>query len=274
VRQRLIRHPWIAPLKPSAQRAARTAAPVRFFAREAGQRPGLAVYGLRGTPGVKFAIRHRTPDIDVFDEIFCRRLYDEPEPVRDAIAALGRPPRVLDLGANVGLFAAWATARWPAAGITCVEPDPANAAVLRAAAAANGGSWRLVQAAAGAAPGELRFLPRRFAVSRAALPQEDAPDAITVEVIDALELAREHDVIKLDIEGGEWAILGDPRLRALPAVAITLEYHPELCPAPDTHGHAAGLLEAAGYRVQRVPLAEGAPGENGGLWAWRPSMPR
>jgi FkbM family methyltransferase len=271
VRERLTSHPWIAPLKPTAQRAVQTAAPMRFFAREAAQRGGVAIYGLRHAPQVKVAVRHHTPDIDVFDEILCRRIYDVPESVARAVAALGRPPRVLDLGANVGVFAAWAAARWPGAEITCVEPDPANADVLRATAAANGDAWRLVEAAAGTAAGELRFLSHRFAVSRALLPGEEDPNVITVPVVDALELARDHDVVKLDIEGGEWAILGDPRLAAHPPVAITLEYHAELCPVGDTHGHAAALLKAAGYRVLRVPLAEGAPEPNGGLWAWRPS---
>jgi FkbM family methyltransferase len=270
VRGRLLRNPLIARLKPSAERAARTGAPLRFFVREAAARRSTELYALRGAPQVKVALRHGTLDILAFDELFCQGIYDVPVAVAAAIDALGRPPRVLDLGANVGLFAAWASARWPAARVTCVEPDPANAEVLRRAAAANGGAWEVVDAAAGAAPGEMRFRPGRYAVSRAALPGEEGDDIITVPVIDALDLAGRHDVVKLDIEGGEWDILADPRMADLAAAAITLEYHPELCPADDTHAHAGGLLEAAGWSVERVPLAYGAPEDNGGLWAWRP----
>ena len=269
VRERLIRNPFVARLKPSAQRAARTAGPVRFFVREAAARGGVRVYGLRGAPAVRVAVRHGTPDAESFDQIFCQDVHALPEPVVAAIAALGRPPRVLDLGANVGLFAAWAAAHWPGAQITCVEPDAGNLAVLDAARQANGSGWRVIDAAAGAAPGELRFEAGRFAVSRAALPGKDGPDVITVPVVDALELAAGHDVLKIDIEGGEWEILADPRLAALPLAALTLEYHPHLCPAADTHSHAAALLEAAGFTIRRVPHVYGAPPDNGALWAWR-----
>jgi FkbM family methyltransferase len=269
VRERLIRHPLVARLKPSAQRAARTARPLRFFAREAAARGGVAVYGLRGAPGVRVAVRHGTPDAESFDQIFCQDVHALPEPAVAAIAALGRPPRVLDLGANVGLFAAWAAAHWPAAQITCVEPDAGNLAVLDAARRANGGSWRVIDAAAGATPGELRFQAGRFAVSRAALPGVDGPDVITVPMVDALELAAGHDVLKIDIEGGEWEILADPRLATLPLAVLTLEYHPHLCPVADTHSHAVALLEAAGFAIRRVPHVYAAPPDNGALWAWR-----
>jgi FkbM family methyltransferase len=269
VRERLIRHPFVARLKPSAQRAARTAGPLRFFAREAAARGGVRVYGLRGAPDVRVALRHGTPDAESFDQIFCQDVHALPEPVVAAIAALGRPPRVLDLGANVGLFAAWAAARWRGAEITCVEPDTGNLAVLHAASRANGSGWRVIDAAAGAAPGELRFQAGRFAVSRAALPGDNGPDVVTVPVVDALELAADHDVVKIDIEGGEWEILADPRLAALPLAALTLEYHPHLCPTGNTHSHAVGLLEAAGFAIRRVPHVYGAPPDNGALWAWR-----
>lgn len=41
------------------------------------------------------------------------------------------PPTVLDLGANIGAFAAFAMDRWPGAKVTCFEPHPANVRVLR-----------------------------------------------------------------------------------------------------------------------------------------------
>jgi FkbM family methyltransferase len=267
LRERLISHPFVARLKPSAQRAARTTEPVRFFVREAATRGGVGVYGLRAAREVKVAVRHSTPDVESFDQVFCQEVHELPEPVEAALAALGRPPRVLDLGANIGLFAAWAAARWPGAELTCVEPDEDNLAVLHEAARANGGRWRIIEAAAGTSPGELRFAAGRFAVSRAALPGD--ADVVTVPVVDALELAAGHDVVKMDIEGGEWAILADPRLRDVPIAALALEYHPHLCPAADTHSEAASLLQAAAFTVRRVPHAYDAPPDDGALWAWR-----
>jgi FkbM family methyltransferase len=38
---------------------------------------------------------------------------------------------VLDIGGNVGMFAAWAAGRWPAAHITSFEPSPESTVVFR-----------------------------------------------------------------------------------------------------------------------------------------------
>jgi hypothetical protein len=43
--------------------------------------------------------------------------------------SLGRPIRVLDLGANIGLFGAWALGRFPVESILALKPDPENASV-------------------------------------------------------------------------------------------------------------------------------------------------
>src|SRR5215470_12198605 len=40
-------------------------------------------------------------------------------------------PVILDIGANVGGFAAWASQRWPASLIHCYEPLPDNFALLQ-----------------------------------------------------------------------------------------------------------------------------------------------
>ena len=39
-------------------------------------------------------------------------------------------PVILDIGANVGSFAAWALKRWPGAHVHCYEPLPDNMLVL------------------------------------------------------------------------------------------------------------------------------------------------
>lgn len=40
-------------------------------------------------------------------------------------------PRILDIGANVGAFAAWAADRWPGARVRCYEPNPDAFAFLK-----------------------------------------------------------------------------------------------------------------------------------------------
>jgi len=41
------------------------------------------------------------------------------------------PPRVLDIGANVGAFTLWANQTWPGAAVIGYEPHPDNAAAWR-----------------------------------------------------------------------------------------------------------------------------------------------
>ena len=88
----------------------------------------------------------------------------------------------------------------------------------------------------------------------------------TVPVVDALERLRDADLVKIDIEGGEWAILGDPRFEDLPARVVVLEYHPYLCPGPDARSAALELLSRAGFEIR--PFEHRSDG-TGMLWAWR-----
>jgi len=44
---------------------------------------------------------------------------------------LGRPPVVLDIGANIGAFTVWAEDEWPGCTVHAYEPHPKNAAMYR-----------------------------------------------------------------------------------------------------------------------------------------------
>lgn len=252
----------------TGKRASSTCSPVRFFVREiAGKKGFQAIYRVRGTT-VSVALRHRTPDVLSFDQVFCQDNHTEPDGASNAVASLGRPPRLLDLGANIGVYSAWAATRWPGVEITSVEPDPSNVAVLIAASAANGG-WNVIDSAAGVEETEMRFSAGRFAVSRAAGDDEQGDGIVTVPVVDVFDLLSANDIIKLDIEGGEWEILADPRLKDAEVAALTVEYHEHLCPSSDTHQLAEELVRAAGFECERMPSIPGAPAAEGILWCWR-----
>jgi FkbM family methyltransferase len=223
-------------------------------ARETHGHPVLGRYRLAERPAVSVLVRHTTPDLGVLDEVFGARIYAPPR-------SLGIPRRVLDLGGNVGLFGAWALTRWPSAQITSVEPDPHNLDVLERCVAANAGRWRVVAAAASTSAGELRFSAGRFACSAVA---EDG--TLRVPAVDVLPWLARADLAKVDIEGGEWELLGDPRLAMTGPPALVLEYHPHRCPGADTRAEAVGLLEGAGYVVDAV---RARPDGVGMLWAFR-----
>lgn len=261
--RRIFGHPRIVPLTALLLRARTVRPSAPFVARELLRRRSVHLYRLPFS-GLRVWIRHRTGDVVTLGEVFHRRDY---APVPEAEAALSDVREIVDLGANIGLFGAFAAARWPEARITAYEPDPANVAIHRRTIASNGleHRWTVVPAAAGSEAGEVRFRAGHHALSR--LAEASERDAITVPMEDVLPLVVGADLVKIDIEGGEWVILTDPRFRLSPPRALVLEYHPYLCPGADARAEALAALAAAGMRV--VPLWHGDEGY-GMLWAWRP----
>jgi FkbM family methyltransferase len=247
-----------------ALRGSLVRSPLRFALNEL--RPGevTASYRLREAV-VSIVVRHHTPDVLVLDEVFSQREYEIPPAVRRVLDEGSSPLAVVDLGANIGLFGAFVLARYPDASIVAVEPDPANAAIHARTIAANATKrWTLVQAAAAAAPGTMRFSSGDFTRSHAARPGEEAIEVATEDVLPRI---READLVKIDIEGGEWALLGDERFAETEARAVVLEYHPEKCPGSDPQKEAEQALVGAGFEVARG--ASKPEFGTGVLWGWR-----
>lgn len=172
---------------------------------------------------------------------------------------------MLDLGANIGLFGLFVFARYPDAEITAIEPDPGSAAMLRRCIDVNGlGSrWRLVEACAGTEERRVSFRADEFANSH--IVAGDAPGAIEVRMVDFYEFARGFDLMKIDIQGGEWDLLRDPRLSS--AAALVLEWHASSSQEGDPLETVTARLSEAGYDVLRVDPAPTS--ETGVVWAGR-----
>jgi FkbM family methyltransferase len=244
--------------------------PVRFAVREIGGSVDVRSYLLR-EGSIRVHVRHGTADPDVVGELFVERVYEPPGPVVHRLDELKRPPRILDLGANIGLFGAFALERWPGARIVAVEPDPSNLEIHRLTLAANpAADWHLEGGAAATKDGQVPFAVGQFNAS--AVIEEGAPGsehAQMVPAIDVLPLMADADLIKMDIEGSEWALLEDPRFAELRPAALVLEHHLHLCPTADPHSAAREALEAAGYETREAPLPPGACPGQGMIWAWR-----
>jgi FkbM family methyltransferase len=212
---------------------------------------GVAAYRLRN--GITIYVRHGSPDMTIFTRIFWRRMYEPPREIRKRL--LGEL-RVVDLGANIGLFSASLGRR---ATVTAVEADPENAVLLRRLVATNHLSWQVIQAYAANEAGITRFAGGRRCLSKA------APDGEEVEKLDVFPLFDGADLLKMDIEGGEWDILADPRFAEAPPILV-MEWHSERCPSPNARLTACELLREAGYTSFQAPDTGIA---NGHLWAWR-----
>jgi FkbM family methyltransferase len=216
----------------------------RFAANELSRRPSTQVYRLRDS-GVAFALRHHTGDVMVLDEIFSQREYEPPTALAEALAGLPEAPRIVDLGANIGLFGAWALGRFPAATIVAVEADSENAAIHRRTIEANsvGDRWRLIEGFASTAGGIVRFAAGQHATSHA------AAGGVEVAALDVLPIMAGADLAKIDVEGAEWALLADPRFPDACPRVVVLEYHADGCPRPDPAEAAAEVLRRAGREV-------------------------
>jgi FkbM family methyltransferase len=213
--------------------------------------------------GLTLYLRHNTRDVDVLREIFVWGEYEMPEEV---VARVSPRPIVLDVGANIGLFGLFIYGRYPDARVISVEPDRGNAALLERCISANrlGDRWTTVVACASTGPGVIRFRSGLFCDSHI------DPDGDPVPAVDLFDLADEIDLLKMDIEGGEWPIIDDPRWREVDAKAILLEWHSDASPHPDARAWLFSSLITAGFTVQPC-LGEAA--NCGRLWAWRSEDP-
>jgi FkbM family methyltransferase len=261
--RRLGAHPRLIGLTALLLRAATVRPAVVFVAREGLGRRGLFTYRLRQN-GLQIAIRHGTGDVVTLGEVFHEQHYRPTCQVEQAIEPV---TKIFDLGANIGLFGAFAVDRWPGAEIIAYEPDPANAAIHERTIALNGlqDRWRLTRAAAGARDGRASFVADAVALSHLAGVDDDA-GGIEVRVEDVVPGLARADLLKMDIEGGEWTIIADPRFSESPPRALVLEYHPRFCPAPDPRAAAESALRRAGLNVETVwHRGDG----HGMLWAWQ-----
>lgn len=158
-----------------------------------------------------------------------------------------QPPRILDLGANIGAFARWAARRWPGARIHCYEPSPANFALL--------------QQTAQQASDRIACLPYAVLDRACVMPLRTGANncgehsfydlgeqlATTVDVsVIAASVLPAADILKIDTEGAELRILASLAAAGrLPEFhAIMLEYHFEL-----DRGLIKELLLAHGFQL-------------------------
>ena len=128
----------------------------------------------------------------------------------------GRGLDILDVGANVGSFALWATARWPGSHVTSYEPHPETFKFLTTNA---GGRKDITLVNAALFPGGItkaRFFSRYAGDGESTLEAYAADTFVEgaqgfsydVDVVDPTKLPS-PDVVKIDIEGGEGEVLAN-----------------------------------------------------------------
>jgi FkbM family methyltransferase len=168
--------------------------------------------------------------------LFYHKVYDTPLTASGAI---------FDIGANIGLAAAWFAHAHPDRRIFCFEPLEGNASMI----ALNSPGAVVRQAAVGAQPGRVTLRvdghgTMASSVSRPVDTREVEFEVIALDDFVATEKVDRIALLKLDVEGMEEEILrGAPETLAR-SERVILESHGSVL-----HERVIDLLERAGFRI-------------------------
>lgn len=205
-----------------------------------------------------------------WEEIFIHRTM--------AFQATSDEPRILDCGANVGVASLFFKRQYPGARVTAFEADQNLAAVCRRNVVANDAADVDVQpAAVWTHSGELEFISEGSdSGAIASLDAGVTGTRITVPSIRLRDyLSEPIDLLKLDIEGAELAVLQDcaDALRNVHNISIDLH---EFDPAQRQTGAMFDLLTRVGFTFDlrgltplpwRAPTADAPFDHPAPVWA-------
>ena len=237
----------------------------RYFLAELFATGGARRYRLRET-GATVVLRPGTRDTDILQEIFLGPGVYAPPPMVVERLARATPLHVLDLGGNIGLFGLYLCGRYEVEKLVSYEPDPTNTPLLQANIGSNGlaSQWHLETDCISNRDGTVKFRSGLFADSLIV----DAGPGIEVQCRDIFTLRGKFDLVKMDIEGSEWDVLADDRLRDFPSDVLVIEWHAAQCPFEAPRAAVVSRLREVGFEVEDVPRGEESE-VAGMLWAWR-----
>jgi len=167
------------------------------------------------------------------------------------------PRTVVDAGANIGLAAVFLHGLYPEAHFVCVEPDPSNLPMLRRNLSQNGVSHTVVAAALGRAAGQAKLRTHKGASEYSSTRATTFPDseysvvgvaATTLAEVRASVGADRGVLLKIDIEGGEFDVLGGAGSALAGIEYLTGEFHGF---AGDVGRLAEDLCAASGLSLLR-----------------------
>jgi FkbM family methyltransferase len=173
--------------------------------------------------GVTLAYRPQGGDLWSIREIWLCESYRLP-------SFAPSPAIVIDLGANIGTTSVWLAKRHGCRQLIAVEPSVSNAALVRVNFALNRTPGTVIEAAVAPFDGEARFEENSMS-NLGRLGEHGRPvRAVSMTtVMKELPGDTEVDLLKLDIEGGEQALLTGGELPWLRRVrSIIAEFHPRL----------------------------------------------
>ena len=223
----------------------------RFRRRSRHEGRELAVQLRDGPP---IYLRSGTQDYGVFREIFVSDVY--------RLAGVRGWDCIVDLGGNVGLFAAYAA--HVARRVIVYEPFPDHVRQLGRNCAGRP-SVEIVARAVAGRPGTLRLYrprARKYTAVHSAFPtgeliseEFDEVEAVTLDQVFERHAIGRCDLLKIDVEGQEYDILHNTSDATLARIArIHGEYHDVQPDDPRTRiEHFTAFLAGKGYEVELAP---------------------
>jgi FkbM family methyltransferase len=194
------------------------------------------VYTLR-TRGGPLHFRDNFGDITNLPNLFWREVYRGPtEP---------GPGAVLDVGANIGLAAAWYALNYPGRPIHCFEPLEENARMARL----NCRTAIVNNVAVGSRAGTVELRVDRDAVMASTIPWERAVSSRTLQLVTLDDYVRDRGidrvaVLKIDTEGMELDVLDGAVATLAITGVVAMETHGE-----DRHEGTLDRLRSAGLGI-------------------------
>lgn len=163
-------------------------------------------------------LRTHAGDLNILYEIYWQKAYDLPQLRNDQFRT------VLDVGANVGLAALFFLQRFPISRLLCVEPEPANFALLESNL--RGTPAVTVQAALAATDGTVRIDSSPQAYNAKISPDTGAAvPAMSMRRLLASQNLAWVDLLKIDIEDYEQQVFAGPTDWLAQVNTLLIEIH-------------------------------------------------
>jgi len=202
-------------------------------------------YQLHTKSGANCLIRPGTSDWWIFLEVFAFKIYQRVD------ADILRSETIIDIGANVGLFAIYAATLNPKVQIHAFEPFPKNLEQMKANLRLNQNPHVRIYADAvsdQSGGASLYFAPGDDSGCSLNAIQGQSVAVTTVHVNDLFKVCgiQKCDLLKMDCEGSELAILRAAQPEVLANIgAIIMEYHD-----PAEIPEILNILKQAGFECE------------------------
>lgn len=244
LRRDLGRLAWLAETKPWDERVRLGCSYLRILTRP--PMAGAATPRRLRVSGMTLSYFDRGPLCETFAEIFIRRDYD--------FVARSQRPLIIDGGANIGLATLFFKQRYPKARVLAFEPEPATFAALERNVQENGlDDVTTFPYAIADEDGDIRLMGAPGGLGTTTLVGNDVAADLIVEARRLSSFIQEPvDMLKLDVEGAEYAVLEDLASASKLSLIreMTLEYHHNLFSEEGTLAKVLSLLETHGFEYQ------------------------